>query len=128
MVGYQATLRPGFKKLPHKKASVTMLSALFEQAPRQDQYVFVTDWGFERVTGQAIHQALQNYVQQNSNLHEAFVALYGDLFHHNAGAYIAAMRGLGYDGVVVAKPPGGGARRRKHLILFNLDAVVMSEI
>lgn len=127
-VVYRGALKPRFKKLPKKKASITMLSALYEQAPREDREMFLADWGQEQESSRAIDHALRPYLQYPT-LHESFTILYGDLFHHDASAYVKGLVALGFDGVVVPKgstarrPTTGGYGDRKHLILWNLKAM-----
>lgn len=125
---YRGTMRRGFRKLPKKRPSAAMLAALYEQAPRQDQEMFLADWGHERESSRAISHALSHYLDYPT-LHEAFTVLYGDLFHHDAGDYVRGLVNIGFDGVIVPKgsrarrPTTGGYGDRKHLILWNVKAM-----
>lgn len=128
---HRAILPPGFKFLPNARPKMAQLRALFELADPEDQEIFLSNWNIEPPISTwampAINRALTKYTHQTS-LHDAFVTLYHDLFRVKADAYVAAMESLGYDGVLVRKGTTGGSKKRKHLILWNVDAVRVEEM
>lgn len=116
---YEATLKDGFSLVkPKAKPTLKALTELFQAASADHQQRFVEDFGFESVSARSIKESLQNYLHQDSFL-DAAVVLSSDLFHHDAEAYVEAMRSIGYDGFIVQKGTTGGSKAREHLISFS---------
>lgn len=97
-----------FRLLPKKRPTLKMLRELYESADPERQGFFLSNWDEDATRD----EVLRKYAGQNTTL-DAAVTLYGDLFGHDADAWVEAMRGLGYDGVVVDKSYGV-----KHLIVW----------
>jgi hypothetical protein len=120
---YVATMRDGFRLVPKKRPTMAALRELFSLAEPDDQEIFLSNWQIEMpVTKQQIDSVLVRYSRQTTAF-DAFVTLYHDLFRYDAGAFVNAMRSMGFDGYVLEKGTTGGSRLRKHLVLYNVRAL-----
>lgn len=123
---YAARMRPGFRLLAGKPTLPFLLS-VYAQASAEDQETLITNFGIEYPTSAyAVQGVLRNYVHASTKA-DAAIQLYHDLFRHDDGAYVVAMREAGYDGFIVPRRRAG-SRQRDHLILWNVAAVELGEV
>lgn len=102
-----------FRALRRQKPTMKALRKVFGEARPEQQERFLADWD-----GAPASEILAKYARQPT-LHGALVSLYGDLFQYDADAWIAAVRELGYDGVIVPKSYGV-----EHLIVWAPEKIL----
>lgn len=107
-----------FQLVPHSRPSLRELQRFFKLANEDDQEIFVSNWPDLNAT-----EALRKYTHQTTR-YDALVSLYGDL-HRDPRDWVEAMRGLGYDGVVVDPRKQSGAR---YLIVWSPQRVRLTRI
>ena len=125
-VVYAARLRPSFRLLSGKP-TLPFLMSIYAQASAEDQETLITNFGIEYPTSAcAVQGVLRNYVHAATKA-DAAIQMYRDLFRFDDGAYVEAMREVGYDGFIVPRRQAG-SRQRDHLILWNVAAVELGEV
>lgn len=109
---YTAEMRPGFRLCStSKRPALVLLQGLAKQAEQDDREVFVSNFGSEW-SPTAEKRALENYAHQDA--YGALLTLYHDLFRYDAARWVAAMRAVGFDGVIVERH--GGVQ---HLVVWD---------
>ena len=124
-VVYSATKRTGFVEFPKKRPTLEALRALYNLADPEAQGYFLSNWNVDRdmATRIEIDRVLLQYSRSSDSLLDAYVTLYHDLFSYDAGAYVEALRTLGYDGYVVKMRDGV-----RHLVLWNAQAMKIEQM
>lgn len=110
---YHAFKGPKFRTIP-ARATISLLLKVYRAASRDDQEVFLSNWGMEWPGNPS--SALRNYMNKGT-FHAALMLLYSDLFRYDADSFVKAMRSLNYDGFVVHR------ENRDHLVVWNTDAL-----
>jgi hypothetical protein len=121
---YVATMMRGFRLIPRRKVTPIVLRKLYELASPDDRQVFLSNWNVQQwpATPRQVDLALAHYDKQRQSNLETFVELYHDLFRYDDRAFVRAMVALGYDGHIVGRDP-----RRRHLVLYNPDAMIITK-
>lgn len=123
---YRATLRPGFRLMPARAASVAFVRRVFAAAgPARVRYL-LEDHGEANEPG--LRERVVGIYADHDSMLDASIVLYHDLFHHDPNDYVAAMRRL-YDG---ARVVGGGnhnaaGRDGTHLVVWSPAKLTIEE-
>lgn len=115
---FQATLDRDFRLVPRRKPRLKDLLELYTYADQADQEVFLSNWDATNPRAPLSRYALQD------TLYDALLALYRDLIR-SADGWVAAIRALGYDGVVLDLPKREPPR--KYLIVWAPEKLVLRE-
>ena len=123
---YAARMLPTFRVLTGRPTMPFLLN-IYAQASAEDQETLVTNFGVEYpASTRAVQAILRGYVHARTAA-DAAIQLYRDLFRFDDGAYVAAMREVGFDGFIVPRRQAG-SRQRDHLVLWNIAAVQLGEV
>ena len=116
---YSATLSKSFRRMPKKPAPTRFLHSMYAQASAEDKELFLSNWGHETESPQAIADALSSY--QNMTVHEAAVSLYGDMIR-DANMWVRAVVKSGYDGVTLKR------KGVQHLVVWNPKKMTITKV
>lgn len=117
---YEGKVKPSFKLLPDKNATIDFVQNLYAKASDYDKERFSKDWEIE--DSEDLQEVLIKY-SRNKSFNDAAGMLYNDLFVNNTEEYISALISLGYDGVIEKVESTRVSGNLYFLIVWNLQEI-----